>query len=604
MFKLDEDRLEYGDELRPPEGFHFVRAVATTYSLDFESLIAVLVPLVLRSDIEDKELCNNPIAILQAIRKVVGRLVVFCEAGQIKVPSTRNRLVSLLDDVIVQVALPRVGRCYPSFHPKTWLVEYENSDGERRWRFIVLSRNLSKDHSWDVAVSFDGERRTGSYGATKSLVKFLEFLRGRVNKGAGTDRQKKVVNDVISSLDGVSFFCESPFDGFDFFPMGVGGKAIDVFNPSDAFDDLVVISPFLSPSLIRRLNGAEDETRARKRILISRSDALGRLEHGDADRFKKYMFREVGMEAGETHDLHAKVYLRRHGSQTELWLGSANATESGTSRNVEMMVGLYCYNRYLNADKLMNDICGGDPGGRASPLEEVIDVGECKAEESEADKARRDAEEKIKEICRLKISGEVAEDGSQYRLSLRFPSSRAFQGVTVFPINAPGNRMELCGDLEVRLREPLDLEDLSSLFVFSVEYVGGKIERVVKVHVAGIPEMRNDAVLNKIMKNRPALLRYLAILLSSNPVSALRKLDEADGLLSTGMKQELSAGPMPGLYEEMLSAAVDSPERIREVGSVLGKISSDDEFLVRYRQIYDRFAEALRLKPTKEAANV
>ena len=203
MFKLDEDRLEYGEELRPPEGFHFVRAVATTYSLDFESLIAVLVPLVLRSDIDDKELCSNPLAILQAIRKVVGRLVIFCEAGQIKVPSTKNRLVSLLDDIIVQVALPRVGKCYPSFHPKTWLIEYENSDGERKWKFIVLSRNLSKDHSWDVAVSFEGERRTGSYGATKSLVKFLEFLRGRVNKGAGTDRQKKVVNDVISSLDGV-----------------------------------------------------------------------------------------------------------------------------------------------------------------------------------------------------------------------------------------------------------------------------------------------------------------------------------------------------------------------------------------------------------------
>lgn len=605
MFKLDEDRLEYGDELRPPEGFHFVRAIATTYSMDFESLITVLVPLVLRSDIDDKELCNNPIAILQAIRKVVGKLVIFCEAGQIKAPSSRNRLVSLLDDVIVQVALPRAGRSYPSFHPKTWLIEYENSYGVRRWKFMVLSRNLSKDHSWDVAASFEGERRTGSYGATKSLVKFLEFLRGRVNKGAGTDRQKKVVNDVISSLEGVSFFCEYPFDGFDIFPMGVGGKAIDIFRPSDAFDDLVVISPFLSPSLIKRLNGTEDDIKERKRILISRSDALGKLEPDDAGRFKKYMFREVGMETGESHDLHAKVYLRRYGSQTELWLGSANATESGTSRNVEMMVGLYCYNRYLNAEKLMDEICGGDPGGKTSPLMEVADVGEYKEEEKESEKARRDAEEKIKEICRLKISGMVTEDGSQYRMSLRFPPSRALQGVTVFPINAPGNKMELCGDLEVRFREPLELEDLSSLFVFSIEYVGGLIERVVKVHITGIPsEKRDDVVLNKVMKDRPVLLRYLAMLLSPNPASALRKLDETGGFLTIGMKQDAFAGPMPGLYEEMLSAAAESPERIREVGSVLGKISSDDEVLVRYRQIYDRFAEALKLKPAKEAANV
>ncbi len=91
MFRPDEDRLDYGNELLPPEGFHFVRAVSTTYSLDFETLIAALVPLALKGDIDDKELYSNPIAILQAIRKVIGRLVIFCEAGQIKVPTSRGR---------------------------------------------------------------------------------------------------------------------------------------------------------------------------------------------------------------------------------------------------------------------------------------------------------------------------------------------------------------------------------------------------------------------------------------------------------------------------------------------------------------------------------
>ena len=271
MFRPDEDRLDYGNELLPPEGFHFVRAVATTYSLDFETLIAALVPLALKGDIDDKELYSNPIAILQAIRKVIGRLVIFCEAGQIKVPTSRNRLASLLDEVVVQVALPRKGRCYPSFHPKTWLVEYANNEGEHLWRFIVLSRNMSKDHSWDVAVSFEGEKRTGSYGATKDLVRFLEYLRGRVHKGAGTDRQWKVTNEMISSLAGVSFFCESPFDRFDIFPIGIDrdAKPVDIFKVSEPFDDLVVISPFLSPGLIKELNGGDDGTKERERILIS-----------------------------------------------------------------------------------------------------------------------------------------------------------------------------------------------------------------------------------------------------------------------------------------------------------------------------------------------
>lgn len=602
MFRPDEDRLDYGNELLPPEGFHFVRAVATTYSLDFETLIAALVPLALKGDIDDKELYSNPIAILQAIRKVIGRLVIFCEAGQIKVPTSRNRLASLLDEVVVQVALPRKGRCYPSFHPKTWLVEYANNEGEHLWRFIVLSRNMSKDHSWDVAVSFEGEKRTGSYGATKDLVRFLEYLRGRVHKGAGTDRQWKVTNEMISSLAGVSFFCESPFDGFDIFPMGIDrdAKPVNIFKVSEPFDDLVVISPFLSPGLIKELNGGDDGTKEREWILISRAEALGKLEPSDADKFRKYMLREVTTESNERQDLHAKVYLRRRGSQTELWIGSANATESGTSRNVEMMVCLYCYNRHLNANKLMNDICGGDPSGKTSPLEEVFDVGECGVEVSDEEAARRAAEETIREICRLKMVGRVVTDGEQYRMSLNVPSDREFTGVTTYPINAPDNRMELRGDVVVNFREPMELEDLSSLFVFSVEYVGGKVERVVKVPVEGIPDARNDAILNKIVKDRSALLRYLAMLLSPNPALTLRQLDEAGVFLADGDGQQSSARLMPGLYEEMLIAAAESQERIREVGNLLGKIRSDDEVLSRYSKMYDCFAMALGLNLAME----
>jgi hypothetical protein len=124
---------------------------------------------------------------------------------------------------------------------------------------------MSNDHSWDVAVSFEGKRkrRTENYGATKDLIRFLEYLRGRVHKGAGTDRQWKVTNEMISSLAGVSFFCESPFDGFDIFPMGIDrdAKPVDIFKVSEPFDDLVVISPFLSPGLIKTLNGGNDGTK-------------------------------------------------------------------------------------------------------------------------------------------------------------------------------------------------------------------------------------------------------------------------------------------------------------------------------------------------------
>lgn len=593
MLNPTEDRVGYGQELLPPEGFHLVRAVATTYSLDFQTLIAALIPLGLGGEIDDKEM-QNPIALLQAIRKVTDKLVVFCEAGQIKAPGTPSRLITLLDDIVVQVALSKQGKCYPSFHPKTWTIEYANYTGERRWRFIVLSRNLSKDHSWDVSVSLEGEKKTGSYGATKEVVAFLEFLRGRVYKGAGSERQKKVVEKTIASLSGVSFFCEDPFDGYDIFPMGVGGKNPDVFKQDELFDDRVVISPFLSTGLVRKLNGPAKEIGTKRRVLISRMEALAKLEPSAADRFEKYVLRQVSDDDGERHDLHAKVYLRRRGSQTELWLGSANATDSGMNRNVEMMVALYCANRYLNAEKLLADLCGGDPGGKASPLEEVAEVGNEQVEVSEVEKARQEAENKIKEFCRMKVAARATGESGRYRLSLEVPAVEALEGVFIWPINAPGNKLELREQACV-FPQTIELADLSSLYVVAVPYLGGEIRRVVKLTTKGIPEERGTAVLNELVKDRPSLLRYLAMLLSPNPAMVLQQLDTVEKQLQTGVESQRAVSVPPGLYEEMLLAASEEPDRIREAGLVLSRLKGDDSLLVEYKNLYRRFAEALKL---------
>ena len=70
MFRPNEDRVEYGAELMPPPGWHLVRAVATTYSLDFETLIAALIPLGLGGDIDDKEM-HNPISIIIPCHRVI-----------------------------------------------------------------------------------------------------------------------------------------------------------------------------------------------------------------------------------------------------------------------------------------------------------------------------------------------------------------------------------------------------------------------------------------------------------------------------------------------------------------------------------------------------
>ena len=107
MFKPTsaKDRINYGEVLMPPVGFHVERAIGTTYSLDLETLTAVSIALGLIED-TDSELMNNPLCMLSALQKISDRIVVFCEAGQIKLPAKSNALCLILEKIVVPVALP------------------------------------------------------------------------------------------------------------------------------------------------------------------------------------------------------------------------------------------------------------------------------------------------------------------------------------------------------------------------------------------------------------------------------------------------------------------------------------------------------------------
>ena len=158
MFDLRKDRLDYtADLFRPPDGFHFKRAVATTYSLDLKALLASLLPLVLGEE-PDASALKNPLMIWRALKGAAGRIAVFHEEGQIIDPrGVPDRLYALLEQMLVAVQLPDDGgRSFPAFHPKTWAIEFQNDTGETQVRFCVLSRNLTFDRSWDLALSLDG----------------------------------------------------------------------------------------------------------------------------------------------------------------------------------------------------------------------------------------------------------------------------------------------------------------------------------------------------------------------------------------------------------------------------------------------------------------
>jgi hypothetical protein len=133
MLLPPDERTLLSDVLRPPPGFRLDRAVATTFTLELDSLLTA--PLAFAAHaLRDRD---DPISVMDGVRRCADRIDVFCQAGHISAPPTSSGLLLLLEQAVHPVQRPRPGRL---FHPKMWLVRYA---GEDDWllRLVVLSRN-------------------------------------------------------------------------------------------------------------------------------------------------------------------------------------------------------------------------------------------------------------------------------------------------------------------------------------------------------------------------------------------------------------------------------------------------------------------------------
>ena len=139
MFRPAEDRLDYASILVPPAGYKCEFAIGTTYSLDLEALIGVPLALFLGEEM-DGTLLENPVYVLEALRKAQTEFVLFCEVARSKCRIKQTRCLPYWKTVFLRWFEKR------SFHPKVWLVKYIDSN-EALYRLIVLSRNLTFGHA-------------------------------------------------------------------------------------------------------------------------------------------------------------------------------------------------------------------------------------------------------------------------------------------------------------------------------------------------------------------------------------------------------------------------------------------------------------------------
>ena len=603
MFKTSSDRLNYGNIIAPPNGYILDKAIGTTYSLDLETLTAICISLGLIEE-TDSELIKNPISMLNALQKVSEKILIFCEAGQIKMPSTPSPLCILLEKMVVEMRLPydrRIGR-FPAFHPKTWVLVYVNDAGERQYKFVNLSRNLTFDRSWDVSVVLDG-KPVGASEKTGPIIDFLGFLKDKgLNQGIDKARQKKLLSGVIKELENVTFEIDKKeFYDFGILPLGIGNGAAD-FNKElifrETFNEAVVMSPFLTSSVIAKLNASEKGLTDVKRTLITRKSELTKLKPEDASRFDIYVLKDDIIDGEDSlsdeelerqkQDIHAKIYVYRKYSDSRLYLGSMNASYAAMNSNVEMMVRLCSKNRYFNGEAFLTDIFGGPADGTNNPFE-LVNLGNVKADEveSEADKL----EQSIKKICRMNGKAYVVANGEKYDLRIEFSGYENLGDIDIVIAPLRSNKTAKISEVvEIHELEALQISQFYSLIVKGKET---QIQRIIMIPTSGLPEDRENQVVQSVVANKKSFIEYVAFVLGDD---YLLSIMESRQLANSGVYKGREGNMMPAVYEKMLKTSLEEPEKLGEINYLMRMIDDEEIIPEEFRRMYETFKTTLKLK--------
>lgn len=596
----------YIDTLRPPDGYRFDRAVVTTYSLDLIALLAA--PLAFtafgwRQEADGVDgLVADPLPALDALRRHIDRIAVFCQKGQIKVPSSYQPLFDYLEGTVHEVALPQ-GRGV--FHPKIWLLRYVTGDGDGpvRYRFACLTRNLTFDTQWDTMVVLDGvlAERRNAFARNHPLGDFVAALPG-LHGAVLPPKTREIVETLQDEVRRVDFEIPRPFREFTFHPMGLGRRGSWPFPKNHR--QRLVMSPFLAAGFLERFASEGSD-----HVLISRADELAAVgpaklaKYSDLYELDQAAEPEIGdpetaaadtETAGSTHlqGLHAKLFVVNDGHQARIWTGSANATNAAFNDNVEFLVELRGGRWSCGIEALLGE---EDSSTSLRTLLRPLQPTDIEEPPSPAGPAEQLADAAQSAIAGSDLRAKVAPGSAEgaYSMTLRTVGELALAegaSATLRPLSFAHARAAAlaptCRGGEVARFNEVSYEGLTSFFAIQVRAKADShvatTSFVLNVPLEGAPEGRLESVLGKLLSRKEDFLRFLLLLLAESGLDVPSWLvGPRSGQGMTGPLRGL-VGSGQGLLELLLRALARDPDKLRVVAEVVQDLRAGghgDDFL-------------------------
>lgn len=570
-------------------------AVCTTYSLDMSTLLSVPFMLGTMADLTETTM-RSPHLILETINRSAGKFAVFCNAGCIAVPQANSKVYALLERSVVQVTLPAKGGGFVNFHPKVWVVKETNPEtGEGQIKFVALSRNLTCSNDLDVVCELVG--KIGKKPATKKaqtkhapLVDFLTWLIGKANDRTIRKNMRAICNDIsyIERFD----LTDSPFEDYDFFPMGIPGydgysKCLEQ-DILDHATEMLIISPFVDMDVLNKMVNCAPSA---KKTLITRhssvtQDMISIFNDG------VYVPKEVltdKVEKDVAVDLHEKVYfVRRYEgnlSYNHLYLGSTNATKNGFKRNVEFLLHLQFAPYKSSYDKYRSELINDS---KDCMFEKVVSI-------PEDDTPKEDITNKL--MLRIAIAAiqeaQITSAADNYTITIQCCQTKLpDEDVYLYPLGCEGKETLLTDGIAFT---GLQLSSLTEFYVIRI----GDLQRVIKIPTDGMPtEERDNAIFRSFINTKGKFINYLAFMLTDDVEQYILESQQQEKELSndkaTAMEQQISIS----LYEDMVRMAYANPDRIASIRQIIEKADKEvvpDHFMDMYSTFENVLKQIKRL---------
>ena len=576
-----ENRALYAEILRAPVGYDLDAALATTYTLDFETALVVPATLAFHAAENRQETLDTPLALLEGLERLSARIAIFCEAGRIKAePKGANRLTALLEETVTEVVAPRGG----AFHPKLWLLRFTpiGGFGKPRLRLALLSRNLTTDASWDLSLSLDGTVTSHSRDQNEPLVELVRALPGLASGRAAPDHVAAMATSLADDLARAEWEAPEHIRKISF---AVNGLTDHVWRPRIGAT-LGIISPFVSDDALAALSRGVDPAKA---CLLSRADELAFLEPETLARFDKVLVldemaetedgeesEDIGIPSVPARGLHAKAFVTERYSSTEITMGSGNATSAAliSSTNLEVFATLSGYTRDLGT---MEDQLSPERLGRF--LREFVPFDPRDVLKENAAEQRLDEVRRALASCDPVLRCEEEEDG-RIRLYL---STRATVAIPeelrlrVWPIVAGidhGIAVRALDGGEVLVAR-LALRDVTRWIgvMLTDEDSGLEQDFTLGTQLVDLPEARTAEILRALIENRDAFLRYIRLLLgdvseAANALFAAGKGGNLSGVFGTGHDAPI--------LEDMVRALAGDSRQLRDIERLVTRLRDPD----------------------------